>query len=100
MEMELTYEIRKGDTISRWNLTGMQREPYRSPKKTFDAPVNMEESYVQVVYPVREAFWKEERIKKAARYDGEYEFLYFPFENNRVDLSTFIHTPHYISVNG
>ena len=49
MEMELTYEIRKGDTISRWNLTGMQREPYRSPKKTFDAPVNMEESYVQVV---------------------------------------------------
>ncbi len=96
--MELTYAIGKGETISRWNLTPMGREPFRSPKMAFDAPVNMEESYVQVVYPVREAFWKEERIKKAALYKGEYPLLYFPFENNRVDLSTFIHTPHYLYV--
>ena len=77
--MELTYAIGKGETISRWNLTPMGREPFRSPKMAFDAPVNMEESYVQVVYPVREAFWKEERIKKAALYKGEYPLLYFPF---------------------
>lgn len=97
--MELTYVIRQNDTISRWNLTPMGQEAFSSPKQTFDAPVNMEESYVQVVYPVREAFWKEKRIEKAVRYDGEYQNLYFPFENNRVDLSTFIHTPHYIYVN-
>lgn len=97
--MELTYAIQKNATISRWNMTRMGQEPFTSPKKTFDAPVNMEESYVQVVYPVREAFWKENRIEKAVRYDGEYPELYFPFENNRVDLSTFIHTPHYIYVN-
>lgn len=97
--MELTYIIHQNETISRWNMTAMGREPFSSPKKTFDAPVNMEESYVQVVYPVREAFWQEKRIEKVARYDGEYQNLYFPFENNRVDLSTFIHTPHYIYVN-
>lgn len=97
--MELTYVIHQNETISRWNMTRMGREPFSSPKQTFDAPVNMEESYVQVVYPVREAFWKEKRIEKVPRYDGEYDTLYFPFENNRVDLSTFIHTPHYIYVN-
>lgn len=96
--MELRYRIGQNETISRWNMTKMGSEPFSSPKKTFDAPVNMEESYVQVVYPVREAFWKERRIERAERYDGDYPDLYFPFENNRVDLSTFIHTPHYFFV--
>ena len=91
--MELTYQIGYDETISRWNVTAMGKEPFNSPKKSFEAEVNMEESYVQVVYPVREAFLKEERIQKAARYDGPYENLYFPFENNRIDLSTFLHTP-------
>ena len=94
--MELTYQIGYDETISRWNVTAMGKEPFHSPKKTFEAGVNMEESYVQVVYPVREAFLKEERIRKAVRYDGSYESLYFPFENNRIDLSTFFHTPQYI----
>ena len=85
--MELTYQIGYDETISRWNVTAMGKEPFNSPKKSFEAEVNMEESYVQVVYPVREAFLKEERIQKAARYDGPYENLYFPFENNRIDLS-------------
>ena len=96
--MELTYQIGYDETISRWNVTAMGKEPFNSPKKSFEAEVNMEESYVQVVYPVREAFLKEERIQKAARYDGLYENLYFPFENNRIDLSTFFHTPQYIYV--
>lgn len=96
---KLEYEIKKNDTISRWNLTDMVREPFASPRRTFEAEVNMEESYVQVVYPVREEFWKQKRIERTARYDGTYPNLYFPFENNRVDLSTFIHTPHYIYVN-
>ena len=96
--MELTYQIGYDETISRWNVTAMGKEPFHSPKKTFEAGVNMEESYVQVVYPVREAFLKEERIRKAVRYDGSYESLYFPFENNRIDLSTFFHTPQYIYV--
>ena len=96
--MELTYQIGYDETISRWNVTAMGKEPFNSPKKSFEAEVNMEESYVQVVYPVREAFLKEERIQKAARYDGLYENLYFPFENNRIDLSTFFHTPQYICV--
>ena len=66
--MELTYQIGYDETISRWNVTAMGKEPFNSPKKSFEAEVNMEESYVQVVYPVREAFLKEERIQKAARF--------------------------------
>lgn len=97
--MELTYLIHRNETISRWNLTQMGREPFSSPKEAFDAPVNMEESYVQVLYPVRKAFWEQKRIEQVPRYDGTYENMYFPFENNRVDLSTFIRTPHYIFVN-
>ena len=69
--MELTYQIGYDETISRWNVTAMGKEPFHSPKKTFEAGVNMEESYVQVVYPVREAFLKEERIRKAQRRVGE-----------------------------
>lgn len=52
--MELTYQIGYDETISRWNVTAMGKEPFNSPKKSFEAEVNMEESYVQVVYPVRD----------------------------------------------
>ncbi len=94
--MKLQYIIHYDETISRWNMTHMEQEPFMSPKKAFQAEVNLEESYVQVVYPVREEFLRQNRIDQVERYDGGYEDLYFPFENNRVDLSTFMHTPHHI----
>ena len=42
--MELTYQIGYDETISRWNVTAMGKEPFNSPKKSFEAEVNMEES--------------------------------------------------------
>lgn len=96
--MEFRYKIDCDEAISRWHITDMKKEPFASPKKAFQAEVNPEESYVQVVYPVRQEFLRQNRIAKVQRYDGTYDNLYFPFENNRVDLSTFIHTPHHIWV--
>jgi hypothetical protein len=31
-------------------------------------------------------------------FEGEYKNVYFPFENNRIDFTTFINTPHHIWV--
>lgn len=94
------YEIGYNDSINRWWISEVGREAYASPYETFDAEVNLGEAYVQIVYPVRREFLKEDRISKVKKYEGNYDRVYFPFENNRVDFTTFIHTPHYIYVNG
>lgn len=96
--MNFQYQIGCDEALSRWQITAMEKAPFTSPKQTFQAQVNLEESYVQVVYPVRQEFLRQNRIQEVERYDGDYDNLYFPFENNRIDLSTFIHTPHHIWV--
>ena len=96
--MKFQYQVGCEESISRWQITNMEKAPFLSPKKTFEADVNLEESYVQVIYPVREEFLRQNYIEQVNRYDGNYHNLYFPFESNRVDLSTFIHTPHHIWV--
>lgn len=52
----LNYKIGYDDSINRWWITNMQKEPFDSPKETFEAEVNLGEAYVQIVYPVRRAF--------------------------------------------
>lgn len=96
--MKFQYQVGCEESISRWQITNMEKAPFLSPKKTFEADVNLEESYVQVIYPVREEFLRQNYIEQVNRYNGNYHNLYFPFESNRVDLSTFIHTPHHIWV--
>lgn len=96
---EYKYRIGYNDSINRWWISDMGREAYEAPYETFDAEVNLGEAYVQIVYPVRREFLKEDRIAKVGYYEGNYSRVYFPFENNRVDFTTFIHTPHYIYVN-
>ncbi len=97
-KMNFQYQIGCDEALSRWQITTMEKAPFVSPKQTFQAEVNLEESYVQVVYPVREEFLRQNRIEQVQMYEGEYDNLYFPFENNRIDLSAFIHTPHHIWV--
>lgn len=96
---ELKYKIGYNDSINRWWISEPEREAFAAPYETFEAEVNLGEAYVQIVYPVRREFLKENRIQKVQYYTGEYQRVYFPFENNRIDFTTFINTPHYISVN-
>ena len=77
--MKFQYQVGCEESISRWQITNMEKAPFLSPKKTFEADVNLEESYVQVIYPVREEFLRQNYIEQVNRYDGNYHNLYFPF---------------------
>lgn len=48
--MNLQYQIGCEESISRWQITNMEKAPFLSPKKTFEAEVNLDESYVEVVF--------------------------------------------------
>lgn len=100
---ELRYDLVSGSSVNRWRLTKVAELPYESPVAAFEAPVNLEEGYVQIVYPVREAFLKDCPIHKIGfgHMDGQdFDQVYFPFENNRVEFSTFLKTPHIMSFMG
>lgn len=97
---ELQYEIRPNESINRWWITEPARTPFESPCETFEGEVNLGEAYVQIVYPVRKQFLRNLAIEKVSIYEGDYQRVYFPFENNRVDFTTFIHTPHHLAVYG
>lgn len=92
---QLRYDIHYDGSVTRWWLTDLKKEAFDSPCEAFDAPVNLGEGYVQIIYPVRRGFLKQKRIETVAYYTGECTGVYFPFENNRVDFTTFSHTPHY-----
>jgi hypothetical protein len=96
---QLKYDIGYDESVTRWWVTDLKKEAFESPYETFDAPVNLGEGYVQIVYPVRKEFLKQNRIEAVPYYEGEYDHVYFPFENNRVDFTTFIHTPHHFWIN-
>lgn len=95
---ELKYLINYDESINRWWITDMQKEIFESPVETFEADVNLGEAYVQIVYPVRKSFLQKNKIKNIRRYKGKYDRVYFPFENNRVDFTTFLHNPHHVWV--
>lgn len=90
-------EFKVTDSLNRWHVTPVKREGYDSPYKAFDAEMNPGEGYVQIVYPVRENFLQSKKIDDVKYYSGDYDIVYFPFENGRVEYTTFIHTPHYLS---
>ncbi len=96
---EIKYSINKNESINRWITSDLIITPFDSPKETFEANTNSGEDYVQIVYPVRKAFLKEHDLSKINRDNIVYKNIYFPFENNRIDFSTFIHTPHIMQVN-
>lgn len=94
----MDYLIRKDDSITRWWISPMGKRDFEAPVATFEAEINPGEGYVQIVYPVREKFLEEQPIRQAIPQPELCTQLYFPFENNRVDFTTFLHTPHYLWV--
>ena len=93
------YTIAPRNTINRWWLSDEQRTPAPSERSTFDAEINSGEAYVQIVYPVRTQFIKRDEIRSVT-YDPQVlcPHLYTPFEQDRVNLTDFIFTPHRLSV--
>ncbi len=94
--MKLEYEIRKGQSLSHWLYTGIGKKDIEAPLESFYAPVNMGEAYVQIVYPQRRWFLAHHSLEDIKRYDGPYSFIYFPFEDSKVNFSTAIKTTTHI----
>lgn len=94
-----TYTISRHDTLNRWWLSDERRTPAPSDRSTFDAQINSGEGYVQIIYPVRTQFIERDEIRSVT-YDPQISCpnLYTPFEQDKVDLTDFIFTPHRMSV--
>lgn len=94
--MQLSYEIRKGGSLSHWLYSGIGRKDIIAPPESFYAPVNMGEAYVQIVYPQRKWFLQHHDLKSIERFCGDYTDIWFPFEDTKVNFSTAIRTTTHI----
>jgi hypothetical protein len=99
MEMyHYTYKIQPNQPVNRWIHTDLKIESFQSEKTTFEHPVNITEEYVQIVYPGRQQFLDKRLKENIQLTDSEFKNIYFPFENTRFEFSSFIPTPHLLSV--
>lgn len=89
----LRYPLAPSASINLWSTGEVQFTPVATTDETFEAEVNLHEAYVQIVYPVRAAFLASYDLSEYPRPEGPFSTLHFPDENNRLDFSTFIHTP-------
>lgn len=94
----LRYPLAPSASINLWSTGEVQFTPVATTDETFEAEVNLHEAYVQIVYPVRAAFLASYDLSEYPRPEGPFSTLHFPDENNRLDFSTFIHTPHRLAV--
>lgn len=96
----LKYSIKRGDYINHVIHSGVKCSNFMQSKdETFDAPINLEEGYKQIVYPVRAEFIKlENEINDKLIDDIKYDYIYTPFENSKVEFSTFIKVPTRLEV--
>ncbi|MDX9985746.1 hypothetical protein, partial [Sphaerochaeta sp.] len=94
----LRYPITQNGSVNLWWTTEVCKEAVVTQCEAFSEEVNLTEGYVQIIYPVRKAFLKDHSLASVAYPTEEFPNLRFPFENNRLDFSTFIHTPHHLSV--
>lgn len=95
---KFNYKVKTGEALNMWKLSEFNMRPFMGPIEAFEHPVNLEETYIQVVYPQRREYLKQ--LSAATLQDVEYKNLYIPFENRKVDFSTFIKTTHEISFQG
>lgn len=95
-----TYTVKKNDPLNRWVYTDLKIDPYESEKDTFFHEVNLTEEYLQIEYPVRRQFLQGRLNREISLPNEEFRHVYFPFENPRFEFSSFIPTPHILSVYG
>lgn len=84
-----TYEIHKGDLISRWMLSPLKEEHYRSRPEPYPSSYGVNMPWREAVSPVRVQYVEEKPFERE-----EVEFLpcgevYLPFETEKVERSAF-----------
>ncbi|MCP3030256.1 hypothetical protein LF817_02750 [Halobacillus sp. A1] len=94
MVNKYNFQINQNQSINRWVYSEPDLTPFSSTPDTFNEPVNLTEEYVQVEYPVRKQFLQYREELEYPEDHSMFNRIYFPFENPRVEFSTFISTPH------
>ncbi len=96
----LKHIIGKGEYINHVMHSGVKRSDFKQTEdQTFNAPINLEEGYKQIIYPVRAEFTElEENMDDIFREDIDYKYIYTPFENSKIEFSTFIKVPTRLEV--
>ncbi len=94
---KLTYKVTKDNSINLVRYSDFTVTPFNGKMQTFEHPINLEEGYVQIVYPQRKEFIEQ---FKASSYNENivYSKIYYPFENRKVEFSTFIQTTHELKI--
>lgn len=97
MTQLLPFQIAANRALNRFVYQDIQLKPFKAPYQTMEGNVNLTEGKFDIVYPVRKTFL-EARIKQVISLnDGPYPNIYTPFENDKVEFSTFLTTPHTLS---
>ncbi len=94
---KFSYSVSKNQPINFVRYSDYTVTPFVGSMQTFDHPINLEEGYVQIIYPQRKEFI--EQFTKS-NYDPSITFdkIYYPFENRKVEFSSFIHTTHVLKI--
>ncbi|MGH0052128.1 MAG: hypothetical protein ACQ5SW_01895, partial [Sphaerochaetaceae bacterium] len=94
----LRKPIAQHGCIPFWWISELEKTALHTESVAFESEVNLTEDYVQIVYPVRKAFLKDHNLDTIAYPQRSFPQLHVPFETNRLDFSTFLHTPHHLQV--
>ncbi len=94
---KFTYKVGSNEAINLVRYSGFTVTPFEGSMQTFEHPVNLEEGYVQIIYPQRKEFI-EQFNESNYNEDINYGQIYYPFENRKVEFSTFIHTTHQLKI--
>lgn len=92
------YTVKPKESLNHMRLTNLEKKEYNIENEVFEHPVNLEESYIQIIYPQRKKYIS--TIAKLEYEEKEYNNFHFPFENCKIDFSTALGRTNEISVNG
>lgn len=93
MQNKLTYTIQPNESITRFLYTDIEFERINSPYQKLNPITRKEEGFADIEYPVRTNYRKN-RVTNSIIPEGEFNNIYVPFENDKVDFSLFLTTPH------
>jgi len=88
------YELKTGDTVTRFLHSDIKLTAVDSPKDTMDANVGMVEGYFDVEYPVRRDFLTTRLDQEIIDEHVEMKNIYSAYEGEDINFSAFISTPH------
>ncbi|MHC5228194.1 hypothetical protein ACYSNW_07950 [Enterococcus sp. LJL99] len=91
------YQVDIEQKFTHFLLTKIETEKINVPEMKMTSDIARVEDYFDVEYPVRTLFLQENDLSVVPFKEEGYTEIYTPFERDRVDLTTFISTPHKLS---